>query len=224
MSTSITAGDTLPLRLWATRVLLGVGVVLTLCAGNTWLFGAIGVALAIGAVAYLAQLKVVAAGPPDRAASVATVALFVGLALALAAGAGLLARWQFGYEYAARYGTRTTVTLSDRCTVHEKVYRGSIHASDHTECEGSTWTADGRRHTGDAVLRWDSFDGAKPPRQVEANAVGDEAYSVIPDRERSSAALWGGVPLWVLWAGLAGAGVGLVVLGARGRLGLRDLD
>jgi chromate transport protein ChrA len=213
-------GSGLTGRMRAAKVAIGVGVVLVICTGRTeklpdlTLIGAIGLGLVICAVAYLATVTATAgrASVPSRAGSAAAVALFVGVALAVAASAGLLVRWQLGALYAARYGTRTTVTLSDQCTVYEKVYRGSFHASDRTECANSTWQADGRLHTGNAIVAWDAYKGPDLPAQIDAYAVDDQAYSILKEKTRTAVSLWGGVPLWLLWAGLATALIALIVL------------
>jgi hypothetical protein len=187
----------------AAKITIGVGVVLVLCTGRAeklpdlTLLGAVGVAVVVCAVAYLATTAAAA----GRASA---VILFVGVALVLAAVAGLLVRWQLGGDYAARYGEKTTVALSADCTVYEKSYRRSrLRAADRTECPNSTWQADGRTRTGEAVVSWESYERGKVPKQIEAYAVGDRAYSVVPEKSRTALGLWGGVPLWALWAGLA---------------------
>jgi len=221
MSAPTRKDENLTFRLWLAKVAIGVGLVLVVCtgsAGSVSLIGAIGVALAVCAVAYLATVTATAGrgSAPSRAGSVTVVALFAGVALALAASVGLLVRWQLGEQYAASYGTKTTVTLSDQCTVYEKVYRGSFHASNRTECANSTWPADGRIRTGNAIVNWDAYDGANLPKQIEAYAVGDRAYSIVKEKNRTAVSLWGGVPLWLLWAGPATALIALIVLARLG--------
>jgi hypothetical protein len=212
-----TAGERATL---AARIVVGAGVVMVAC---TWrnekypdltVVGAVGIAVIIVAAAYLITTGITAwitartgagrgrAAIPSRAGSVAAAVLFVGLLLGLAAGVGFLVRWQMADQYAAHYGDRITATRSETCTVYGKDH-GGLRASDRTECTDSAWQVGGQRRTGTVIVAWNSYEGSSLPTRIEAYAVGDRAYSLQPESERTQIARWGGVPSWLLWTGLA---------------------
>jgi hypothetical protein len=197
----------------AARVTAGVGAVFVVCTGRTekvpdiTIVGALAVAAVIVALAYLG-VEAATRGRGARRSPVGPALLFVGILLIVSAGVGFAARYLFVFQYADHYGHRTSVTRSDTCTVLRE---------DHTECPGSEWYVDGERRTGTLIASWKVYDDtpgtrSRVPARVEANVVGDRAYSIPPEQDRTQLARWGGVPPWVLWVGLPVTAVALVLL------------
>jgi hypothetical protein len=141
--------------------------------------------------------------------------------LVIAAGIGFVARFMMPFEYAEHWGERATVTRSDDCTTWVKDY-GGLKAADRTECAKSTWQVDGESRTGTLIVSWAAYNEPgveeQVPDEIEANVVGDEAYSIPPEKDRTWVAAWGGVPLWVLWIGGPLTAVALFALYRPGRL------
>jgi hypothetical protein len=157
------------------------------------------------------RLRRLAIGVPAALIVAGSVALF------LAALLGQGVRWLDAADYHGRYGTRVTVQLPEKCTYDETRYASGIKGIDpDIACDKARWQVGGRPVTGTAVIGGEDVTTAQGfgvPKQVEAFAMGDRAYSVRRVGQVESVAAYGALPPWLVLVAAILALLGLVGLG-----------
>jgi hypothetical protein len=211
---------------------VAAGLVMVICSGGSGgpAYSGLGFGLLVFGVPLVAVVGAVLAYRPAERGRVRTLALgtlallvlYAGMAAMVASVSGQVVRWVDPADHFGRSGTKVIVTLPDKCDkdVWVRVGSGAKATDPDVVCHGATWQVDGASRTGTVVigLTDTNLPGGTigVPDRVEAFVLGDKGYSVNRVGKIEKVAIWGGVPLWWLPAGVVVALAGLVVLAKAG--------